>query len=103
MGLVQEWPLTHSQIEPTVFGNSLETLSRLTGSIRLTKGVSELKDADKARGNAKEVMRLIGWLMDKGSAEVSSTWVESWPLLTLGSRASSLHRETMHWFPRYER
>jgi hypothetical protein len=42
----------------------------LSGSIRRTNGVSELRDPDKARGNAKEVMKLVGWLMDKGSAEV---------------------------------
>jgi inositol polyphosphate 5-phosphatase INPP5B/F len=59
--------------EPTVFGNSVETLSRLSGSIRIMKGVAELKDTDKARGNAKVVMKLIGWLMDKGSSEVGNS------------------------------
>jgi hypothetical protein len=53
-----------------VFGNSLETLTRLPGSIRKMKGVSELKDLDKARGNAKEAMKLIGWLMDEATSEV---------------------------------
>jgi inositol polyphosphate 5-phosphatase INPP5B/F len=53
-------------LEPTCFANSLSNLIRLPLPVRSIRSENQLLDEEEAATPPKEIMRLIGWLMEDG-------------------------------------